>query len=289
MDPHGLPSVKSYYKQKCAGVNGGLFFDSPEICSRQGCGKVSPCDTYSPLTNAYNPQGILPLVGRTALTPLTIDPMDAFEFKPPKNATLYEDLYDVPRPQLFSVHGAPSLVGMERERVDFQTKTNGPSGAMNGYLPSLDANSSCFNGTSDGVDGQRVSVSRAFGKGMFPTKRYWGFHQTLRPYYGVAPEKTQLQWIPPTPDVYVGKRGEIGSVRTPFNAFVQEKQHKAPLPTSGRTGTRMHIAPPVVLRCNNRHKQLTGWSGPKDVARGVEAPDLRLRSITDIAAQMGLC
>lgn len=285
-DPHSLPSVKTYNKQQCYdrpySEQNNYYYgaDEGQLCANNKPGPMSP------LSNSLLTQGILPLYGRAPLTPLYPEPLEGEYFKPPKNAVDNIDFQDPFRPQQ-DVHGAKHITGRVREYADFASRTNGPSGALDNYYPKA----LCEKTGNDNPDGDgEITTQRGFANGLYQTGRYWGFHQTLRPFYGVPSTKTQLKFnMPGTPRAYGVKgsihgegRTELGALRTPFNSFVKEKQHRVPMPTSGRTTNRVRGDPKPVLNCSNRSSTTVEWFGPRGVARGVEAPDNRLLTLSEI-------
>ncbi len=282
-NPHnypGPPRDKPDLEDQGAGTSLAQAFDS-----NRGYRDTGPNDWGAgDVTNTLFPQGLFPLFGRTAQTPLYIEALEPEYFKPPKSTVLQDDLRQEPMPQP-DVYGAKSIVGLSRDYVDPYTKFRSGSGALNDLYPGA-----IPGGDADAGPGPERYAGYGFGNGEKFTLRTGGFHPRLRPFRMPESQQKQLYFSLRNPSFAVGRsgsiyaegRGELGNYETPFNAYVKE-YHREAMPTAGLTSDRMRANPAVVLRCNSRQDQYIGWAGPKGTDDRAQE-NLRLLTTAEIGA-----
>ena len=274
-NPHnypGPPRDKPDLEDQGAGTSLAQAFDS-----NRGYRDTGPNDWGAgDVTNTLFPQGLYPLFGRTAQTPLYIEALEPEYFKPPKSTVLQDDLRQEPMPQP-DVYGAKSIVGLSRDYVDPYTKFRSGVGALNDLYPGA-------------IPGGATKAGYGFGNGEKFTLRTGGFHPRLRPFRMPESQQKQLYFSVRNPSFAVGRsgsiyaegRGELGNYETPFNAYVKE-YHREAMPTAGLTSDRMRANPAVVLKCNSRQDQYIGWAGPKGTDDRAQE-NLRLLTTAEIGA-----
>ena len=275
-NPHnypGPPRDAPHLEDLGAGTSLSQAFDSNRGYANR------PGDSWGPgdVTNTLFPQGIFPLIGRTAETPLYIESLPPEYFKPPKSTVLQDDLRQEPMPQP-DVFGSKSIVGFSRNYIDPYTRFRGPRGQLDNLYPGAVAGGDC-------------NASYGFSNGEKFTLRTGGFHQRRRPFRMEESKRKQLYFSIRNPNFAVGRsgsiyaqgRGELGHLELPYNAYVKE-WYREPVPNAGLTTNRKRADPQVVLQCTSRDKQLFGWAGPRGTGgRGQES--LRLLTTAELTSR----
>lgn len=200
------------------------------------------------VTNDLHPQGLMPWIGRTAHTPLTIDPLESKYFKPPKETVLGEDMYGPPMPSP-NVFGDKNINGFIRSSiVDPYTKTNSGSGALNDQRI----------GAPPPGPGHPVN-NHGFSNGLKMTLRTGGVHPRQRIWREPPSTRKQLYFRMTNPSHAVGRldstggemRPELGRLEVPFNANTDEYRRDSQ-PNAGLAMNMKFVPSKVILKCTSR-------------------------------------
>jgi len=222
------------------------------------------------VTNAVGgTDGVLPWIGRTAQTPMMIDPLDSNSFKPPKSTVAEADLHAAPE-RGWNVNGNPntwSTSYVRASNVDPYTKTRSATGQFNNYWPgqlSAEAQAAGVNGCGNIVTSD-TTKDYGFSNGEKFTLRTGGFHYGMQRPFREPPSQRQQQYFRiGNPSNAVGRfqsewaqgTGPLGELRDNKNASVREygwdNGGYEPLPTAGLTATRIGAHESVVLQNSNR-------------------------------------
>ena len=255
--PDPLPTVRPSYNTPDTDERDPHTYPGPPVEDDgnpfhvRGYLDTGPCFGPGDVTNDLKEQGIFPWIRRSIHGPLSIDPLPARYFKPPKSTVAWDDLHEPPQRQR-GVHGDPSITGMIREFVEPYTKFHSGSGAMNDYWPG------------------QVGMEYGFSNGEKFTFRHGGFHPRGRFFRMPENQRKQLYFRIGNPDKAVGRsgslyaqqRGPLGSYEIPYNSYVKE-YHREPMPYGGGlVKNRLRANEAVILPWTNRSEQHLGWSGP---------------------------
>lgn len=195
-----------------------------------------------------NPDGLYPWYGRGPKVPMTIDPLDSCDFKPPKRTVCFDDLHaaPVPRDQPF---GNTPTTGLAREHIMLGNEARGA--LLNDYYPQhLNPDCNADYGFSTGE--------------MMTRRRQPGFHYgRWRLFREEQPNRRQqLYFRLGNKESTLGEmRGELGLLDEPFNANIKE-YYRPPMPNAGVVANRVRADQEVVLQCTTRPDQYISWGGP---------------------------
>jgi len=221
-------------------------------------GKFGAADVTNSVTL---PNGLLPMFGRTAPGPLTIDPLDGMSFKPPKTVVTQSDMRESPAVG-WNVWGNKWNGTQQLAYVEPNTKWRSGRGAYNDAWPSQvgpDGRVSCCDGDGDG-DGTVNPQGYGFSTGeqlvAQTGSEHWGNKRIWRE---VPNQRKMLYFRIGNPSTAVGRfmsewaqgTGPLGETSVNYNVKVRD-YHREPMPTAGLTADRLGAHELVVMPFSNR-------------------------------------
>lgn len=262
--PDPLPDIESDYKTNAENDERDPHtYPGPPPCetgtlrdlfSVRGYGDTGNCFGPQDVTNIMNPDGLYPWYGRGPKVPMTIDPQDSCEFKPPKQTVSFSDLHMIPVPRDQPFGNTPTT-GLAREHIMLGNEARGA--LFNDYYPQhLDPSCNSDYGFASGE--------------MMTKRRQPGFHYGReRLFREEQPNRRQqLYFRLGNKESTLGEmRGELGFVEEPFNANIKE-YYRPPMPNAGVVANRVRADQDVVLQCTTRPDQYISWAGPAGSVTG---------------------
>lgn len=195
----------------------------------------SDADPRQIMNSVQNPEGLLPLFGRAPFTPLSIDPLDAAGFQPPRRPVCASEFQGAMAP-FGNPHGLPDVVQRARQRFTEASKFNSGRGAYDHYWP----------GSGGGGD-------QGFWNGEVMTREAGSAHESTRRIWREPTcSKTQLPFrASQNPKAISELPPAVGMIRDAVNADVRD-YYRPPAPNAGVVTNRMPMYANPLPRFTNR-------------------------------------